>query len=84
MPVTRIEKLAKRTGVLEGGSVNFGWDGRSGRDDFTWLWPLPGISLVGLGRMRVRSDPDGSDRNCPRNQIRELVTPKITGRVAIV
>ena len=38
MPVTRIEKLEKWTGVLEGGSVNFGWDGRSGRDDFTWLW----------------------------------------------
>ena len=37
VPVTRIEELAKRTGVLEGGSVDFGWDDRPGRDDFRWL-----------------------------------------------
>ena len=43
-----------------------------------------GCSRVILGRKRIGSNPDGSDRTCQRYQIRELFAPRIAGRVGIV
>ena len=74
-------------------------EGRSGRDDFMWLWPFPGIfgnisdtwtqlRSVDLGSDSdgsvTRSDPEGSDRTCQTYLIRELVAPRIAGCVRIV
>ena len=35
---------------------------------------------VGLRWKRVESDPDGSDRTCPKCRTRVLATPRITGQ----
>ena len=47
------------------------------------------IDSTQVGRSRVgwkliRSDPDGSDMTCQWYQIRELVAPRMAGRVGIV
>ena len=47
MPVTRIEKLTERTGLRKNyrtaGNKTADGEGRTGLDNFTRLWPLPGI-----------------------------------------
>ena len=95
VPVTRIVIWRNGQGFFNGASINFGWDGRFDRDNATWIQTLSGIfglvdsnpvirSGVGLRERQVRSDPDGSDRTCPRCPIRVSVTSKITGRIGLM